>query len=97
MALRYSNMVLSISGKKAKQVSIKSAEKAYNDGKQLWLHPCNMRVNNPWQSPMPLNKADVDNNAFTNGSSFKAMVNDYKYYNCDNERGKYPIFFVEVE
>lgn len=90
-------MVLSISNKKVKQVSIKSAEKAYNDGKQLWLHPCNMRVNNLWQTPMPLNKADVDNNAFTNGSSFKAMVNDYKYYNCDNERGKYPIFFVEVE
>lgn len=97
MALRYSNKVLSISGKKAKQVNIKFAEKAYNEGKQLWLHPCNMRVDNPWQSPMPLNKADVDNNAFTNGSSFSAMVNDYKYYNCDNERGKYPIFFVEVE
>lgn len=97
MALRYSNMVLSISNRKVKQVSIKSAEKAYNDGKQLWLHPCNMRVNNPCQSPMPLNKADVDNNAFTSGSSFSAMVNDYKHYNCDNERGKYPIFFVEVE
>lgn len=97
MALRYSNKVLSILGKKAKQVNIKSAEKAYNDSKQLWLLPCNMMVDNHWQTPMPLNKADVSNNAFTSGSSFSAMVNDYKYYNCDTERGKYPIFFVEVE
>ncbi len=96
MALRYSNVFLSIDGKKVKQVSINVAEKAYNEGKQLWLHPCNMKVNNTWQTPMPLCKSEIDNNAFLVGSTFKAMVNDFKFYNCDNERGKYPIFFVEA-
>lgn len=56
-----------------------------------------MRIDNPWQHPMPLCTSDVENNSFTIGSTFKAMVNDFKYYNCDNERGKYPIFFVEIE
>ena len=96
MALRYSKETLSISGKKAKQVNIKVAEKAYNEGKQIWLLPCNMRINNPWQHPMPLCTSDVENNAFTIGSTFKEIVNDFKYYNCDNERGKYPSFFIEV-
>ena len=39
----------------------------------------------------------IEDNAFTCGSTFKQVVNDFKYYNCDNERGKYPIFFIEVE
>lgn len=92
MALRYSNEILSISGKKVKQVTIKVAEKAFNEGKQLWLHPCNMRINNPWQSPMPIN----EDKTFVGCKSFTSVVEVYKNYNCDNERGKYPIFFVEV-
>lgn len=92
MALRYSNETLSISGKKVKQVTIKVAEKAFNEGKQLWLHPCNMRINNPWQSPMPINKEKT----FVGCKSFTSVVEVYKNYNCDNERGKYPILFVEV-
>jgi hypothetical protein len=92
MALRYSNKILSISGKNVKQVNIKVAEKAFNEGKLLWLHPCNMRINSPWQSPMPINK----DKAFVGCKSFTSVVEVYKNYNCDNERGKYPIFFVEV-
>ena len=38
-----------------------------------------------------------EDNAFTCGSTFRQLVNDFKYYNCDNERGKYPIFFIEAE
>ena len=42
-----------------------------------------------WQGPCMINKRDSD-------ISFENMVNYFTYYNCDNERGKYPIFFVEV-
>lgn len=96
MALRYANQSVSIEGKKAKQVNIKMAEKAYNEGKQLWLLPCNIRINNAWQHPMPLDRKSIEDNAFKCGSTFSQIVNEFKYYNCDNERGKYPIFFVEV-
>lgn len=96
MGLRYQNEIFSISGQKTKQINKKIAEQAYNNGKQLWILPCNMRINNPWQHPMPLSKKGVEDNAFTMGSSFNDIINDFIYYNCDNERGKYPIFFVEA-
>jgi hypothetical protein len=53
-----------------------------------------MRVSNVWQSPMPFNKKAIEDNAFLMNSTFEDIVNDFRYYNCDNERGKYPIFFV---
>lgn len=77
-----------------KQVTAPMAKKAYEEGKTIWMHPCMMRVNNVWQSPMPTSKKRVEDNAFTCGSTFENIVNDFRYYNCDNERGKYPIFFV---
>ena len=56
-----------------------------------------MRLNNHWQHPYKISKEQTEGNAFTVGSTFKQMVNDFTYYNCDNERGKYPIFFIEAE
>lgn len=97
MALRYANEVILMDDKKVRQVTIKKAEKAYDEGKNVWLHSCNMRLNNHWQHPCRISKKQTEDNAFTCGSTFKQVVNDYKYYNCDNERGKYPIFFIEVE
>ncbi len=81
---------------KVKQVTAPMAKKAYENGEPIWMHPCMMRVNNMWQRPFPTSKKHVEDNAFTNGSTFENIVNDFRYYNCDNERGKYPIFFVEV-
>ena len=34
---------------KVVQVTSIKAKKAYEDGKPVWMHPCNMRVNNMWQ------------------------------------------------
>lgn len=96
MALRYTNRVFLMDNKKIRQVTIKKAETAYNSGKEVWMHSCNMRVDNPWQHPCKINKKQTEDNAFTNGSTFSQMVNDFKYYNCDSERGTYPIFFIEV-
>lgn len=97
MALRYANEVILMDGKKVRQVTIKKAEKSYNSGKDVWMHSCNMRLNNHWQRPCKISKEQTDGNAFTSGSTFKQVVNEFTYYNCDNERGKYPIFFIEVE
>lgn len=79
---------------KVVQVTSIKAKKAYEDGKPVWMHPCNMRVNNMWQNPMPTSKKRIEDNAFTSGSTFENVVNDFRYDNCDNERGKYPIFFA---
>ena len=76
------------------QVTKGKAKKAYEEGKHIWMHPCNMRVSIVWESPMPFNKKAIEDNAFLMNSTFENIVNDFRYYNCDNERGKYPIFFV---
>ena len=60
-------------------------------GETVYLLSCNMRPNNMWQSPCPVNK-----NKDVYDSTFENVINDYRYYNCDNERGKYPIFFIKA-
>ena len=45
---------------KVVQVTSIKAKKAYEDGKPVWMHPCNMRVNNMWQNPMPTSKKRIE-------------------------------------
>ena len=97
--LRYSGQTFDMTDSngvsyKVIQVTKDKARKAYEDGKPVWMHPCLMRIVNHWQTPMPFSRKQIEDNAFFNGSTFDNIVSDYRYYNCDNERGKYPIFFV---
>lgn len=90
--MRYKGETFTMYGKTVKQVNKSTAEKLFNQGETLFLLPCNMRVNNMWQSPCPMNKEQS-----SWGDTFKSMVNSFRYYNCDKERGLYPIFFAEVK
>lgn len=85
-----------MNGFTVEQVNIRKAEKLFNGGQTIFIHPCNMRVNNAYQRPMQIALLDPVNigcDDITN--SFKCIVNEFTYYNCDNERGNYPIFFAE--
>ena len=89
--MRYANMSLVLSNKDMKKVHVKQvtknvAEKAFNDGATVWMHPCNLRLD-AYQEPAPVNNK--------NGESFENVLNHFIYYNCDKERGKYVIFFIE--
>ena len=86
--MKYSNQYITINNKQVKQVNKTTAKKLYDSGIKIYLHPCNMMLNNCWMSPMPL-----DN---TSGERFKTVVNGYEYYNCNNELGSYCNFFTEV-
>lgn len=63
-----------------------AARKLFNEGKEFWITPCNMRPEcgllmlESWQSQF---------------GSFDKLYNNFVYYNCDNERGRYPAFYVE--
>ena len=96
--MRYAGEIITLkrNGKvvRVKQVNKTSARKHYDEGKTIYLLACNMRVNNQWQGLCLVNKSDVPE-AFM--QSFDSVVNDFKYYNCDLERGTYPIFFIEVD
>jgi len=78
------------------QVTKGKAKKAYENNETIWMHPCNMRVDNPWQKPYDISKAHITDPFALRLSEFERVVDSYTYYNCDNERGKYPIFFVEA-
>lgn len=89
--MRYANLNLFFSDKDMKKVHVKQvaknlAEKAFNKGATVWMHPCNLRLN-AYQEPVPVNNK--------NGESFENVLNHFIYYNCDKERGKYAIFFIE--
>lgn len=76
------------------QVTKKKAEIAYNSNKTIWVHPCNMIINNVWQMPYRFNKALL-NNKYSDAPTFDNLINQYIFYNCNNQLGKYPIFFIE--
>lgn len=72
-----------------KQVTKPTAQKAYDNGKPVWMHPCNLRLDNMWQKPMPMHN--------DSGDTFDNAVNSFKYYNCDTYNGKRVIYFTPVD
>ena len=94
--LRYYGMTLrhQYGGKtyNLQQVSRRTAKKAYDEGKMVFLQSCNMNWGNMWQHPCPISR----DTSYNIGNSFESVVADYIYYNCDSERGKYPNYFIET-
>lgn len=93
--MRYSGEIITLRdlNVRVKQVNKTAARKLYNEGKTIYLNACNMRLNNPWTSPFPMSK----NSEAWNGDTFDDRANEFQWYNCDSERGKYANLFVEVE
>lgn len=77
-------------GERFVRVNKIKARKIYGDGNTVYLIPDKMRLDNAWQSPCPISKKD-------NGGDreFDTRVNEFQYYNCDNERGRVVKYFVE--
>lgn len=78
---------------RVKQISKRTARKLWDEGREIYFHSSNMMFDNMWQHPMPASK---DGYTFV-GYTFDLVCADYKYYNCDNERGKYIHFFVKAD
>ena len=77
-------------GERVIRVNKKVARQMYNKGKQIWMIPDMMRLDNAWQSPCPISTKD-------NGGDreFDARVNEFVYYNCDRVRGHGVKYFVK--
>lgn len=86
----YSDQNIKIDNISVKQVNINSARKAFNKGKNVYFHSCNLRIDNSWQSPMKMNKDNINCQ-----DTFDNIVDAFHGYNCDNERGNRVIFFIE--
>lgn len=77
------------------RVSKMAAEKMYNVGYPVYVMASNMIFENPWVAPYRIKKQDIEENPFTMGSSFREIVSDFMYYNCDQERGRYVKYYVK--
>lgn len=84
----YSNKLLAT----MQQINITKARKLYNEGVTVYILQCNMIFDNIWQSPYGMN---INDNIST--TNFDYRVIEYRSYNCDTQRGLYPVFFVKVE
>ena len=74
--------------KQMKKITKVTARKLYNEGKELWITACNMRP----ETGILIGSASFERMA---DIPFDTMVNSFTYYNCDNERGRYPAYYVE--
>lgn len=66
-----------------------TARKLFSEGKEIWLTACNMRP----EYGILLNSGYYNDL----GRDFDKIVNAFQYYNCNNECGRYPAYYVEGE
>lgn len=76
-----------------KKINKRIARKLFNEGKEFWIVP---RFQNPLRWGNLINFKSTAN-YYDNYTSFDALVNAFEYYNCNNERGTYSAFYVEVK
>lgn len=72
-----------------KRITKSTARKLYSEKKSFWMTACNMR---------PEFGAFIGSPSYdyeTTDWTFDQLVNAFTYYNCNNERGRYPAYYVE--
>lgn len=72
-----------------KRVTKRQARKLHEEGKPYFMQSCKMSVDGIWQPPMPV----TDHNDL----DFDVLVNEFKYYCCNYERGYYPHFYIKEQ
>lgn len=73
-----------------RQINARTAKKLFENGKGIFFQSSNMTFDNVWHTPFFFNIE------CSNDQSFETLCNSYRYYNCDNYRGKYINYFVRV-
>lgn len=92
-----------IIGEKLYRVDKRVAKRAYNTGKPVYLLPCKTCLDSMWVQPC---RAIVDeyttigtstgfDTVIARNKQFETVVTCFTYYNCNNELGRYPAFYME--
>ena len=76
-----------------KRINKRVARKLFDEGKEFWIVP---RFQDPLHCGNLINFKGAAN-YYDGYTSFDALVNAFEYYNCDNERGTYSAFYIEVK
>ena len=76
-----------------KRINKRVARKLFDEDKEFWIVP---RLQDPLRWGNLINFKGAAN-YYDSYISFDALVNAFEYYNCDNERGAYSAFYIEVK
>jgi hypothetical protein len=86
-----------------KRITKTSALKAWKSGSEVYVMSCKMAINGYWGGPIVIRNVNDEDMVYEianfTGSpeiSFRNWINNFKYYNCDYERGYYPSFYLKA-
>jgi hypothetical protein len=81
--------------KELEKVNKTAARRLFNEGKILYLVPCKVYPNfgNCFITPYEIQKDRVKDGIV----NFDRIVDNFEYYNCNNEVGRYTHYYVEVK
>ena len=69
------------------RISRQAAKKRYEAQQHVIIIPCKCA---------PGNKCSIGNRMYnTGGRTFDQYINEWSYYNCNSELGRYPAFYVK--
>ena len=74
-----------------KHINKLEARKLYGMGKEFWMVACNMRP----ECGLLVNAPGYESSCHHVSMKFDDLYNCFCYYNCDNERGRYPRFYID--
>ena len=77
-----------------KRITKTQAIKKWNNNETFFIDSCKMIPGNSWGTTMMINAENMQERK-DHFSSFDSFLNNFSYYNCDNERGYYPAFYVK--
>ena len=76
-----------------KQINKNKAFCLLTEGANIWVNASKMLFDNMWQPAIGISSDEVPCRTY---EAFNKWINAFEYYNCDNERGRYPVFFMEL-
>ncbi len=82
-------------GNKWQRVNKTTARKAYDAGDAVHLAPCNLMPFGPWHIGMTIKAEPTDSPTYE--GEFAERIQAFTYYNCTNETGRYPAYYLEVK
>lgn len=74
------------------RINKKQARRAYNNGLTVRFCPCNIRPDFPLGLGMDMNRIQQN----CEGVAFDVLLNQFEWYNCNTETGKYTAFYIPV-
>lgn len=69
-----------------------AARKLFSKHKEFWIVPCNLRPEYGVLIGATGHTYDEIESGFKN--TFDKLVNQFEYYNCNNETGRYSAFYL---